>query len=40
MLILHQPAGDYIRAWKAMEDAYAQGRMRAVGLPNFSEKQI
>lgn len=40
MLILHQPAGDYIRAWKAMEDAYAQGRMRAVGFPNFSEKQI
>lgn len=40
MLILHQRAGDYIRAWKAMEDAYVQGRIRAVGLPNFSEKQI
>ena len=32
MLILHQPAGDYVRAWKAMEDAYAQGKIRTLGL--------
>lgn len=40
MLILHQPAGGYVRAWKAMEDAYAQGKIRTLGLSNFSEKQI
>lgn len=32
MLILHQPAGGYVRAWKAMEDAYAQGKIRTLGL--------
>lgn len=40
MLILHQPAGDYVRAWKAMEDAYVQGKIRTLGLSNFFEKQI
>lgn len=40
MLILRQPAGGYVRAWKAMEDAYAQGKIRTLGLSNFSEKQI
>lgn len=40
MLILHQPAGDYVRAWKAMEDAYALGKIRTLGLSNFFEKQI
>lgn len=40
MLILHQPAGDYVRAWKAMEDAYAQGKIRTLGLSNFFEKQM
>lgn len=30
MLILHQPAGDYVRAWKAMEDACAQGKICAL----------
>lgn len=40
MLILHQPAGGYVRAWKAMEDAYAQDKIRTLGLSNFSEKQI
>lgn len=40
MLILHQPAGGYVRAWKAMEDAYAQGKICALGLSNFSGKQI
>ena len=32
MLILHKPAGGYVRAWKAMEDAYAQGKIRTLGL--------
>lgn len=30
MLILHQPAGDYVRAWKAMEDVCAQGKICAL----------
>ena len=40
MLILHQPAGNYTAAWKMMEKAYQEGRIRALGLSNFSQDQI
>ena len=34
-LYLHHPAGDYVSAWKDMEKAYKQGKIRALGLCNF-----
>ena len=40
MLILHQPCGDYLAAWKDMEDAYKAGKVRALGLSNFPEEKI
>ena len=40
MLILHQPCGDYLAAWKAMEEAYKAGKIRALGLSNFPEAKI
>ncbi|MBR3384446.1 MAG: aldo/keto reductase, partial [Atopobiaceae bacterium] len=40
MLILHQPCGDYLAAWKAMEDAYKAGKVRALGLSNFPVEKI
>lgn len=40
MLILHQPCGDYIAAWHAMEDAYEAGKVHALGLSNFPEEKI
>lgn len=40
LLFLHQPVGDYIGAYKAMERAVRSGRVRSLGLSNFSEKQI
>ena len=32
LYLIHQPAGDYIGAWRAMEEAYREGRLRAIGV--------
>ena len=40
MLILHQPTGNYLAAWKTMEEAYAAGKVRSLGLSNFPEDKI
>ena len=35
LIYLHHPAGDYIGAWKDLEKAYKQGKVRALGISNF-----
>lgn len=40
MLILHQPVSDYLAAWKTMEKAYRDGKVRALGLSNFPQDKI
>lgn len=40
MLILHQPICDYIAAWKSMERAYNDGKVRSLGLSNFPKEKI
>lgn len=35
---LHHPAGDYIGAWKDLEEAYRQGKVRALGISNFDNE--
>lgn len=40
LLLIHQPAGNYIAGYKQMEKAYKDGKVRAIGLSNFNEKQI
>lgn len=40
LLFLHQPVGDYIGAYKAMERAVKAGKVRSLGLSNFTLKQI
>ena len=40
LLLLHWPKGDYIGAYKDMEKAFNQGKVRSIGLSNFTEKQI
>ena len=34
-IYLHHPAGDYVGAWKDLEKAYRQGKVRALGISNF-----
>ena len=33
--LLHQSMGDYFSAWRAMEDAYKEGKIKAIGVSNF-----
>ena len=40
LLLIHQPAGNYIAGYKQMEKAYKDGKVRAIGLSNFKEEQI
>ncbi len=35
LYLLHQAMGDYIGAWRAMTEAYKEGRIRAIGVCNF-----
>lgn len=35
LYLLHQAMGDYFSAWRAMEDAYKEGRLKAIGVSNF-----
>ena len=34
LLLLHQPIGDWPGAWRALEDAYRAGKVRAIGVAN------
>lgn len=40
LLFLHQPVGDYIGAYKAMECAVKKGKVKSLGLSNFKKEQI
>ena len=40
LLLLHQPAGNYIAGYRLMEKAYKEGKVKAIGLSNFNMKQI
>ena len=40
LLILHQPVGNYLAGYQAMEDAYKEGKVKTLGLSNFPEKLI
>ena len=40
LLLIHQPAGNYIAGYKLMEKAYREGKVRAIGLSNFTVEQI
>ena len=35
LLLIHQPFGDYYGTYRAMEEAYDVGKLRAIGVSNF-----
>lgn len=39
LLLLHQPYNDTFGAWRAMEELQEQGKIRAIGVSNFSVEQ-
>ncbi|MFX3617992.1 MAG: aldo/keto reductase [Sporolactobacillus sp.] len=40
LLLLHQDVGDIEGAWKAMEQAVDAGKVKAIGISNFSDKTM
>ena len=40
LLLIHQPAGNYIAGYQLMEKAYKEGKVKAIGLSNFTPAQI
>lgn len=40
LLLIHQPAGNYLAGYRLMEKAYKEGKVRAIGLSNFTQEQI
>ena len=40
LLLFHQPYGDYVAGWRAMEEAVRAGKVRTIGLSNFPEHKI
>jgi 2,5-diketo-D-gluconate reductase A len=37
---MHQPLGDVYGEWRAMQDLYKEGRVRAVGVSNFQPDRL
>jgi diketogulonate reductase-like aldo/keto reductase len=40
LYLIHQPYGDVYGSWRAMEDLYHEGRMKAIGVCNFQPDRI
>jgi 2,5-diketo-D-gluconate reductase A len=40
LYLIHQPFGDVYGAWRAMEELYREGRIRAIGLSNFPPDRV
>ena len=40
LMLLHQPMGDYVGGYQAMEQAVAEGKIRAIGVSNFRPQQF
>ena len=40
LYLIHQPFGDIYGAWRAMQDAYKAGKLRAIGVSNFAPDRL
>ena len=36
LYLIHQPYGDYLGAWKALEEAYQAGKIKSIGISNIT----
>lgn len=40
LYVIHQPYNDYYGAWRALSELYQAGKIRAIGVDNFSQAQL
>lgn len=40
LYLLHQPMGDYYSSWRALEELYEEGKIRAIGVCNFYPERL
>ena len=40
LYLIHQPYNDYYGAWRALEELYAEGKIRAIGVDNFTQDKL
>lgn len=40
LVLLHQPFADYYGAWRTLEEMYAEGKLRAIGVSNFNPDRL
>jgi 2,5-diketo-D-gluconate reductase A len=40
LVLLHQPFADYYGAWRALEDLYDEGKLKAIGISNFYADRV
>ena len=40
LMLFHQPYGAYVDGWQDMEEAVRQGKVRSIGVDNFSAKKV
>nr|WP_314897008.1 aldo/keto reductase [uncultured Flavobacterium sp.] len=40
LYLIHQPYGDIFGSWRAMQELYAEGKIRAIGVANFHPDRV
>lgn len=40
LYLIHQPYNDYYGAWRALEELYSEGKIRAIGVDNFTQDEL